>query len=92
MSATRNRPEVDGTSALSPYLHFGHIGPLTIALAVEAAAKKNPKLQPAKERYFNELIAWRELAVNFVRYTPKYDSAECRGGLGEEDDCRACAG
>ena len=28
---TRNHPEVDGTSRLSPYLHFGHIGPITIA-------------------------------------------------------------
>ena len=28
----RNRPETDGTSAMSPYLHYGHIGPQTIAL------------------------------------------------------------
>jgi deoxyribodipyrimidine photo-lyase len=73
----RNRPEVDGTSALSPYLHFGHIGPVTIALAVDAAVKKDPSLQGARDGYFNELIAWRELAVNFVRYTPNYDTAEC---------------
>src|SRR5581483_11712804 len=26
----RNHPELSGTSRLSPYLHFGHIGPLTI--------------------------------------------------------------
>jgi deoxyribodipyrimidine photo-lyase len=26
--AQRNHPETDGTSCLSPYLHFGHIGPL----------------------------------------------------------------
>ena len=38
----RNHPETDGSSKLSPWLHFGHIGPLTIALAVDAAAKKNP--------------------------------------------------
>jgi deoxyribodipyrimidine photo-lyase len=25
----------------------------------------------------NELIGWRELAVNFVRHTPAYDSIEC---------------
>ncbi len=74
--ARRNHPEVDGTSGLSPYLHFGHIGPLTIALAVEAAVKKNPALRGARDAYFNELIVWRELAVNFVRYTPKYDTAE----------------
>ena len=62
---------------LSPYLHFGHIGPLTIALAVDAAVKTDPKLRAARDSYFNELIVWRELAVNFVRYTPNYDSAEC---------------
>ena len=71
----RNKPETDGTSALSPYLHYGHVGPQTIALAVAKAAAEDPKLQAAKESYFNELIAWRELAVNFVRYNPKYDSA-----------------
>jgi deoxyribodipyrimidine photo-lyase len=73
----RNKPELDGTSALSPYLHYGHIGPVTIALAVEAAAKSNPSLRPARDAYFNELIAWRELAVNFVKYTPNYDTADC---------------
>ena len=75
--AQRNHPETDGTSCLSPYLHFGHIGPLSIALAVEAAAKADRKLQPAKDSYFNELIVWRELAINFVRYTPNYDSPAC---------------
>jgi len=73
----RNRPEVDGTSKMSPWLHFGHIGPVTIALAVDAAAKKNPKLKEARDNYFNELIVWRELAVNFVRYQPQYDSPDC---------------
>ncbi len=71
---TRNHPEVDGTSALSPYLHYGHIGPQTIALAVNAAVKADPTLAAARESYFNELIAWRELAINFVRTSPYYDS------------------
>ena len=73
----RNKPEMDGTSALSPYLHYGHIGPQTIALAVQAAAKADPTLQAAKDSFFNELIAWRELAVNFVKYSPDtYDTHE----------------
>jgi deoxyribodipyrimidine photo-lyase len=75
--AQRNHPEADGTSCLSPYLHYGHVGPITIALAVDAAAKANPRLKAARDSYFNELIVWRELAINFVRYTPKYDSPEC---------------
>ena len=72
----RNKPELDGTSALSPYLHYGHVGPQTIALAVAKAAEENPKLKPAKESYFNELIAWRELAINFVRFTTHYETPE----------------
>ncbi|MDQ2834159.1 MAG: deoxyribodipyrimidine photo-lyase [Acidobacteriota bacterium] len=75
--AERNRPETDGTSCLSPYLHYGHIGPLTIALAVEDAVKHRPELRAARDGYFNELIVWRELAINFVRYTPNYDTADC---------------
>ncbi|WP_367182516.1 deoxyribodipyrimidine photo-lyase [Edaphobacter sp.] len=80
----RNKPEIDGSSCMSPYLHFGHIGPLTIALAVEEAAKKHPKLRPARDAYFNELIVWRELAVNFVKYTPNYDSHECAENWAKE--------
>ncbi len=73
----RNSPETDGTSALSPYLHYGHVGPQTIALAVAAAAEADPALTKAKESYFNELLAWRELSINFVRYQPDYDNAKC---------------
>jgi deoxyribodipyrimidine photo-lyase len=78
----RNHPECDGSSKMSPYLHFGHISPVTIALAVEAEVRKHTgakaaKLKAARDSYFNELIAWRELAVNFVRYQPEYDSPAC---------------
>jgi len=69
----RNHPEVDGTSDLSPYLHFGHIGPLTVALAVENAdAPENEK-----EVFLNQLITWRELSINLVRFNPNYDNFEC---------------
>lgn len=71
-SADRNHPEIDGTSRLSPYLHFGHIGPVTVALAVKNA--KAP--QKEKDSFLDELITWRELAINFVKYNPDYDSIE----------------
>ena len=73
----RNQPTVDGTSRLSPYLHFGHIGPTEIALAVDAAVNKHTSLKEARNSFFNELLVWRELAINFVKYTPNYDSSEC---------------
>ncbi|HEY6937033.1 MAG TPA: deoxyribodipyrimidine photo-lyase [Terriglobales bacterium] len=69
----RNHPELDGTSRLSPYLHFGHLGPHTVALAIQRA--KAP--QAAKAAFLEQLIVRRELAVNFVRFNPAYDSLEC---------------
>jgi deoxyribodipyrimidine photo-lyase len=48
-----------------------------IALAVEAAVKRDSTLRTARDSYMNELIVWRELAVNFVKYTPNYDTADC---------------
>jgi len=69
----RNKPEIDHTSRLSPYLHFGHISPITVALAVAQADA--PKAD--KEAFLNQSITWRELAVNLVKFNPEYDSFEC---------------
>jgi deoxyribodipyrimidine photo-lyase len=68
----RNKPERDGTSRLSAYLHFGHIGPHTVALAVQKA----DAAKAAKEAYLEQLIVRRELAINFVRFNPDYDNFE----------------
>ncbi len=66
------KPELDGTSRLSPYLHFGHIGPHTVALAVESSNAS----REAKDDFLDQLITWRELAINFVHFNPLYDSME----------------
>lgn len=73
----RNHPEVKGTSRLSPYLHFGNISPITIALAVNKAAKEGKAPPGARDHYLDELIGWRELSVLFIRHNPDYDSWEC---------------
>ena len=66
----RNLPDRPGTSELSPYLHFGQLGPLTIALAVQNSSASSE----AKEAFLEQLIVRRELAVNFVCRNPSYDS------------------
>jgi deoxyribodipyrimidine photo-lyase len=65
----RNHPELDATSRLSPYLHFGHIGPGAVALAVQNADAP----EHDKHAFLEELIVRRELAVNYVAYNPAYD-------------------
>ena len=72
-STRRNHPEDDGTTGLSPYLHFGNISPVTIAREVLNA--KAPK--EAKDAFLDQLITWRELSINFVRHNELYDSIEC---------------
>jgi deoxyribodipyrimidine photo-lyase len=69
----RNHPDLDHTSRLSPYLHFGHLGPHTIALAVKNAGA------PARDReaFLEQMIVRRELAINFCRYNPNYDNIKC---------------
>jgi len=69
----RNVPGSDAVSDLSPYLHFGHISPLEIALAVRSSRRGSPA---AKESFLEELIVRRELAMNFVHYNPAYDTYE----------------
>ena len=69
----RNPPEQNGTSRLSPYLHFGHLGPHTVALAVQNSGAP----ARAKAAFLEQVIVRRELSVNFVRFNPAYDSFEC---------------
>jgi deoxyribodipyrimidine photo-lyase len=66
----RNDPALDGASGLSPYLHFGQISPLAVALAV----MKGPAYGRAP--FLEELVVRRELSFNFVRYNPAYDRFE----------------
>ena len=69
--AGRNKPEAAAASHLSPYLHFGQISPVEIALAVRATKRGDAQDRGA---YLEELIVRRELAMNHVFYTERYDS------------------
>jgi deoxyribodipyrimidine photo-lyase len=66
----RNDPTLDYLSHMSPYLHFGQISPLFIAL--KALETKSP----GTEAYLEELIVRRELSMNFTFYNEQYDSFE----------------
>ncbi len=66
----RNDPTLDYLSQMSPYLHFGQISPVEIALKVKRTGS------PGSEAFLEELIVRRELSMNFVFYNERYDSYE----------------
>jgi deoxyribodipyrimidine photo-lyase len=61
----KNEPASHATSGLSPYLHFGHISSLEVALAVKAYAARHRLMA---DEFLEELIVRRELAFNFARF------------------------
>jgi len=62
-----NQPAGRATSCLSPYLHFGHISSLEVALAVREYAAE---YKLVADEFLEQLIVRRELAFNFARFSP----------------------
>jgi deoxyribodipyrimidine photo-lyase len=76
-TAHRNQPQFLDVSCMSPYLHFGQISPVYLALKIKARKIKDEEAEAA---YLEELIVRRELAANFVYYNTAYDSLRCLPG------------
>lgn len=67
-SERRSDPnDEEGTSRLSPYLHFGQIPPAEVV----RAALASPHVAEA-EKFIDELVTWRELSLNFCLRNPNY--------------------
>jgi deoxyribodipyrimidine photo-lyase len=87
----RNEPEIDGTSGLSPYLHFGHASAHQVFDAVARhegwSADRLPAMSSgrragwwgmseAAEAFLDQLVTWRELGYNFCSHRDDYDRYE----------------
>lgn len=68
----KNYPQADVTSGLSPYLAFGFISSLRVALEVI----KSGASRPNKEAFLEELIVRKELADNFCLYAKSFKTFE----------------
>ena len=68
----RNDPgDPEGSSHLSPYLHFGQIS------AAEVARTVRERGAPAEvEKFYDELLTWRELALNFCVRNPAFGTLD----------------
>ena len=66
---TRNRPDLDGTSALSPYLAFGELSPRQVWHATRHAQAGNPNTATRGESFLREIV-WRDFSSNLLYYFP----------------------
>ena len=75
----RDRPDHEGTSSLSPHLHFGEISPRRVWHAVREAAGGKPaaKITGSPEVYLREL-GWREFASHLLYHFPHTTDAPLR--------------
>ena len=67
----RNRMDLDGTAAISPYLRFGMLSAREAVLAAFQAQQSAPDTQGRKsaETWLNELI-WREFYISILYHFP----------------------
>jgi deoxyribodipyrimidine photo-lyase len=87
----RNKPDEDGASGLSPYLHFGHISSHEIfaqlmkaekwsgcKLALRANGSREGwwGVSKAAQAFLDQFITWRELGLNFCHFREDYERYE----------------
>lgn len=67
----RDRPDLEGTSGLSPYLRFGMISPRLVALAAYTAIENAPNATAcaSADRWLSELI-WRDFYFAILHHFP----------------------
>jgi deoxyribodipyrimidine photo-lyase len=75
----RNLPDRDGTSALSPHLHFGEISPRQVWWAVKALSKDSGVFPPSRgAQVFLSEVGWREFAHHLLYHFPHTPEAPLR--------------
>ncbi len=84
---SRNQPEAEAASGLSPWLHWGHISPHEVLLAVADKEGWDPSaiegqkatgkregwwgMSAPAEGFMDELVTWREVCFNTCQERPK---------------------
>jgi len=65
----RDRPDREGTSALSPHLHFGEISPRQVWYQTEAATHGKGAKRKGGEAFLREVV-WREFSYHLLHHWP----------------------
>lgn len=75
----RDRPDLVGTSRLSPHLHFGEISPRQIWWTIlELLQKKHTGVTEAEAESYLRQLAWREFAHHLLFHFPHTAEAPLR--------------
>jgi len=79
----RNMPGIDGTSRLSPHLHFGEIGPRQVwrSVTTRALEKTGSPMPGGVETWLSE-IAWREFSYHLLFHFPTLPDTPIRNEFG----------
>lgn len=67
----RNKPSIDGSSRLSPHLHWGELSPTQVWHALESSHGKGADT-------FRGEIVWRDYAQNVIAQVPRYPEESYR--------------
>jgi deoxyribodipyrimidine photo-lyase len=67
----RDRPDVRGTSRMSPHLHFGEISPREIWHAVRAFGLERGQHTTWRDSQFLTEVGWREFAYHLLYHYPQ---------------------
>ena len=82
-----NHPDLDGSSRLSPYLHFGQVSAHDVFAAIVTHERWTTRrlgrsaggaregwwgVSPSAEMFLDQLLVWRELAFNGSAWTPGF--------------------
>ncbi|NOT29686.1 MAG: deoxyribodipyrimidine photolyase [Planctomycetes bacterium] len=88
---SRNDPDSEATSGLSPYLHFGHVSAHQVLESVAAHEGRSRaeiggsatgrragwwNMRAPAEAFLDQLVTWRELGFNACVQVPGYDRYE----------------
>lgn len=84
----RNEPDLEGSTGLSPYLHFGHLSCHQLFWEIMERQQWNPSrlagpngkvegfwgVDPNAEALLDQLCTWREIGLNMCWREPNYDA------------------
>ncbi len=73
----RDLPSVQGTSKLSPHLHFGEISVGYIVQRVQKCLFENPSLDQDAHHFLSE-IGWREFSHHLLYHIPDFETVPLR--------------